>query len=825
MVDLVKDPSPGGPTTGAPNVDGEVIFTDMHNEISDRLGLVRPVTSRVIVTDASGFYVVSAITTTKLGFLTDVTSNIQAQLDGKASTAHKDTHKTGGSDAFTGADLLDGIARVTVRKNTGADVGSRRRLNFIEGANITLTIADDAVGEEVDITITGPAGGGSEFTDNLFRITDDGDTSKKIAFQAAAIATATTRTISMIDADLTILGLTNTQSPTNKTFDNTNTFTIRDDRLTLQDNVDTTKQLLFQLSGIATGTTRTLTAPNADGTIALVGHTHVLTDVTDVTITVANLNSLDDGVNSTLHFHNSDRDRANHTGTQDKSTITGLPWAKADIPATTVYTDQANVFGDFNQTFKDNRILIESPDGLTPVTIINSQQTLARNLTIPILTGNRNFVVTGESNQIGDAEITAHTSTKITITAKGQLNSNIVYTDQANVMGDFDFTLKDNRLRIENPAGTFEVQLQTSAEVADRILTIPLLGGDRSIIVTGVADQITNTEIAAHTSTKITITAKGQLNTAIVYNDQTNAFGDFEQSFKDNQLKIFNPADTFKYVITAGAITAERILNLPVITGTDTIAVLSLAQTFLTGGKTFNDNILKVRNPADTFSYSIRSSAIVADRDAILPVLTANSTFAFADFANAWGTQNQNIAATGKWQEAGVSISPIGVHDIFIPASSMWPSTTGGSQAINKREVVSGIDIQSLNFDQAASESAQWTMKLPRNWNNGTITFEVDWTAAAGTGTVTWSIKAFAVSNDDTINTTYGTAVAVTDTLLAANDEHLSPTSAALTIGGTPADSDLLHFQILRDIADTLNADAELLGVWLHFTLDAAVAA
>ena len=44
-------------------------------------------------------------------------------------------------------------------------------------------------------------------------------------------------------------------------------------------------------------------------------------------MTVANLNSLDDGVNSTLHFHNTDRDRANHTGTQAISTVTGLQTA------------------------------------------------------------------------------------------------------------------------------------------------------------------------------------------------------------------------------------------------------------------------------------------------------------------------------------------------------------------------------------------------------------------------------------------------------------------------------------------------------------------
>lgn len=47
--------------------------------------------------------------------------------------------------------LLEGDL-LTVRKNTGADVGTRKRLNFIEGSDISLTIADDAAGDEIDIT-------------------------------------------------------------------------------------------------------------------------------------------------------------------------------------------------------------------------------------------------------------------------------------------------------------------------------------------------------------------------------------------------------------------------------------------------------------------------------------------------------------------------------------------------------------------------------------------------------------------------------------------------------------------------------------------------
>lgn len=48
------------------------------------------------------------------------------------------------------------------------------------------------------------AGGSSEFSDDLFRIQDDGDPTKEIAFQASAIAAGTTRTISMPNADVNL---------------------------------------------------------------------------------------------------------------------------------------------------------------------------------------------------------------------------------------------------------------------------------------------------------------------------------------------------------------------------------------------------------------------------------------------------------------------------------------------------------------------------------------------------------------------------------------------------------------------------------------------
>lgn len=55
-----------------------------------------------------------------------------------------------------------------------------------------------------------------------------------------------------------------TQTFTNKT--------LTDDTTLLQDNTDNTKKLAFQLSGITTSTTRTVTVPDANGTLTLLGN-------------------------------------------------------------------------------------------------------------------------------------------------------------------------------------------------------------------------------------------------------------------------------------------------------------------------------------------------------------------------------------------------------------------------------------------------------------------------------------------------------------------------------------------------------------------------
>ena len=91
--------------------------------------------------------------------------------------------------------------------------------------------------------------------------------------------------------------------------------------------------------------------------------------------------------------------------------------------------------------------------------------------------------------QVADAHISAHTSSKITITTKGQLNAQIVYTDQANTYGAFDQIYPNSRLLIENPAATFNYTIASSAITAARTLTLPLTTQNEIFAVRPVVSQ------------------------------------------------------------------------------------------------------------------------------------------------------------------------------------------------------------------------------------------------------------------------------------------------------------------------------------------------
>ncbi len=173
--------------------------------------------------------------------------------------------------------------------------------------------------------------------------------------------------------------------------------------------------------------------------------------------------------------------------------------------------------------------------------------------------------------------------------------------------------------------------------------------------------------------------------------------------------------------------------------------------------------------------------------------------------------------------------SGIGKQTIWAPANAMRATFSNGCASIADIETTAGsIDMQVLDFDTAADEHAQFQIAFPKRWNLGTVTFRVFWTTTAtGTTGVAFGLQGVAVSDADTIDTAWsgGTPIVVTDDAqTAAEDLYVSVESAAVTIGGTPADDDVCYFRIFRDVSDAnddMTEDARLIGVLVFFTTDA----
>ncbi len=184
--------------------------------------------------------------------------------------------------------------------------------------NDTVKLFFARTGDQGATGSTGATGsaGPSTVADDVFTLQDNLDSTKQLQFQLANIGSGLTRTITvpnnniilptttqpitfngtttgrvyaLPDANTELLSTTIIANVGNKTFLNTNSMSIKDNLLTLQDNNDTTKQAQFDLSGITTGTTRTYTLPDRSDTLVDLGSAQTLTNKTISESSVTNL--------------------------------------------------------------------------------------------------------------------------------------------------------------------------------------------------------------------------------------------------------------------------------------------------------------------------------------------------------------------------------------------------------------------------------------------------------------------------------------------------------------------------------------------------------
>jgi len=164
-----------------------------------------------------------------------------------------------------------------------------------------------------------------------------------------------------------------------------------------------------------------------------------------------------------------------------------------------------------------------------------------------------------------------------------------------------------------------------------------------------------------------------------------------------------------------------------------------------------------------------------------------------------------------------------GKQTLWIPAGALTPRTTNGPASGTVETTTNKVMIKTLDFDATTAEFAQFAVQMPKSWNEGTVSALFVWSHAATTTNfgVVWGIQGLAISDDDALDAAFGTAQTATDTGGTTNDLYRSPETSAVTIGGSPAENDVVIFQVYRDAtngSDTMAIDARFHGVALFFT-------
>ncbi len=584
------------------------------------------------------------------------------------------------------------------------------------------------------------------------------------------------------------------------------------------------------------------------------------------------------------------------------------------VASTVVQTDQTNTFGDFDEIFRSNRLIIRDSDNTDNISFTTSAEAAPRIITIPVLGGPQtlSFIgltetlvgktlttptiadfsnathdhsnaagggnltnsaltsgvfaaitglgaqsqalnMNGNDIQMGTGEITVtsgavgdilkHDATGFIRFARGaalqvlRVNAGGTDLEYATLAGGGDMVLADAQtntgiktfldttMKLRNVANTFNAFFVNTVTV-DRIITIPDAAG--IMVITGLANQITNTELTAGAFAKITgvgTIASGTWEGTVV----VSAFLDAD-TMHLSVVQIITGAKTFGGVgdvgklIIAGTTSGTTVLDAEAVASG--VLTLPAATDTLMGKATVDVMINK--------SYDLGGAGnVLTGSVAEFNTALQSETFAYIGVANAWGAVNQNIATTGKWQEAGVNISPIGLHDIYMDGGAFAPIDSGG---LVKRTMSTGTNQKGIivsAFSASADQYAVTKVTVPENYDGGVITVVISWTNdTTGTGNVLWEVAAVNVSDADALDgagTNFGTGVQLTaDAGTTLNLEHKTARSGNITPANTYVAGDTMYIRVGRlgsNGSDTFDQTSDLLGISVRFGIDAAVAA
>lgn len=406
---------------------------------------------------------------------------------------------------------------------------------------------------------------------NALTLQDATDTTKQANFLLSGITTATTRTYGLPNANVTLVGDGSVQTISNKTLDNTNVAALRDGNFSLQSTGDATKLLALSLTGITTGTTRTLTIPDLTGTLALTTGAQTFSNKTldnTTTLTIkANALTLQDQTDITKQalFSAAGITTATtrtYTLPNASDTLAVLALAQTltnkTLDNTTTLTIKTNALTLQDSTDVTKQVLF-SAAGLTTAT--------TRTLTVPDTSGT--LVLTTATQNLTNKDLTSATNT---FTVASPTQSGIVTTGSQSLGGAKTFTTTGgntftivnsdttNATRITAQTGSGTTSSRNSTLSVESLETVPQrwdmgLIGDKNLSITDISNSRPVANFSATTGALALMFAP---NTPISATDLGTSAATYAPS---SQLKSgrFTPAYVNLGNTTAATVTANTM--------------------------------------------------------------------------------------------------------------------------------------------------------------------------------------------------------------------------------------------------------------------------
>lgn len=263
--------------------------------------------------------------------------------------------------------------------------------------------------------------------------------------------------------------------------------------------------------------------------------------------------------------------------------------------------------------------------------------------------------------------------------------------------------------------------------------------------------------------------------------------------------------DALLQAIAALAMVADRYIYG---TGTDTVAL----GTITTAGRNILDDA-DASAQLTTLGFSTYGKTLIDDADAS----AAQTTLGISTFI-------KTLLDDADQATALATLGVVGKQAIPIPAGGMTPALTNGAAAGSV--AITNQLFLTKDFDTSTQEAVYFPFRMPQQWNESTITFQVVWSHPSTSTNfgVAFELAAVAVGDNEAGDAAYGTAQVVTDTGGTTNNLYITSESAAITVAGTIAAGDYVWLRLRRvpaNASDNLAVDARVHECTIYITNNA----